>query len=713
MSYTLSQTFFVDPNSVANSAAVYLTDITLYFLNVATYDNNQSGVINPAVTLSISPTKSSAQSGSVNIPDINKTYNGSYVTVRQSNILADSAAASIPTKFTFPTPVLVNTGSFYSININLSDSGFVLANAKTGDDILGSGVVAAVSNTSGSYTITTYQKFPGFVGGNQGQLFDTSTDGTVTPRQATQLKFSVNVVKFLTNSIAATLTNKNYEFFSTNNQNVVFLGGESVYAIGANSIGTVTFTTGSTDVTGTGTAFLSSFTSGGNSYVAMYDTSTHITLRKVLTVSNNTFLTVTEPLAYSNSTGSNFFKTPIGKIYAQSQTANTLYLVDSTANSALFFQANQSLVGATSNATALILSVDSIGVSSMEPEFGINLPPASNAAINFAFAEANATTYALHGSYESADNYKLRDVTDYNPIIMSRSLEVLYPTYLYQANKSAVFNVTLTESNTGSGIFSSPSLYKENLDVFTYSNYINNVDLNENTNNGGAYAKHITTKLTFDQGSAAEDLIVYATIFKPAGTSVEAYAKLFNSNDPDSFYNKEWTPMLITNNSDNFISTVAANNYGQLSFGLPTSPTSLVTVAGSVTTQMGNNVIVGSNTQFDNQFSNGEVIKIYSPLFNANYQVAVITAISNNDYMTIDVPISNSSVVGVGLSIDKVSDPQTAFLNAQNGNIVRYYNQETVQFDTFDTVQMKFVLLSDDRNIVPRINNIRVIGVSA
>jgi hypothetical protein len=70
-------------------------------------------------------------------------------------------------------------------------------------------------------------------------------------------------------------------------------------------------------------------------------------------------------------------------------------------------------------------------------------------------------------------------------------------------------------------------------------------------------------------------------------------------------------------------------------------------------------------------------------------------------------------MVASGLKIDVVSDPYTAFINPQNGNIVRYYSQDLTEYDTFDTMQIKVDLLSDNVSVSPRINNIRALGVSA
>jgi hypothetical protein len=711
---TLSQTFFVDPNSVNNASSVYLTDVVLYFKSVPTSTQNASGVTNPSVVVSISPTKSSGASGSTNIPDYQNTISNSKVTLPYASITADANTAAVSTKFTFATPVYVETGKYYSIDVVTQDPGYQLHVAKTGDAVVGTIVSTPSTNSLGTFTTTTYTQFPGFSGGYQGNLFDYGNNGTITPRQGTQLKFSVNVAKFLANTATVQLVNRNYEFFTIANQTSAFTGGELAYAVVANGTGTVTFSSNGSTITGSGTSFLTSLQT--NTTIALYVNSSLTVVRTVNAIANNISFTIKEPIPYSNATGANYFIPPAGKVFTSSQAANLLYLVDSNANSTLYFQQTQKIIGSVSNATANVIAINTLSPSSITPRFGIGLPSGSNDTISFVMSAANGSNYYTYGSptYANAQNFKETYVTDYKPYLMSRSLEVLGTNspYLVQG-KSAVFKVTLSAPDNGAGVYASPYFSREQLDLFAYTSNINNNDALENTNSGQAYAKHITKKLTFDQGLYAEDLIVYATVFQPAGTKVEAYAKVYNANDPDSFDSKEWTPMALNNGNSTIVSTTSSNNYIELTWGIPNTPPSLYQGDGTVTVTTGNSTIVGSGTSFDQQFSNGNVVKIYQPLFQNNFQVAVITSIANATQITVNSSTTNTSILGSGMYIDKIADPYVGFLNPQNNNIVRYYNKNVVQYDAYDTVQVKFVLLSASDTVVPRIHNIRVVGVSA
>ena len=63
--------------------------------------------------------------------------------------------------------------------------------------------------------------------------------------------------------------------------------------------------------------------------------------------------------------------------------------------------------------------------------------------------------------------------------------------------------------------------------------------------------------------------------------------------------------------------------------------------------------------------------------------------------------------------MDVAKYQENGFKNIQNSNIVRYYNSELSEFDTFNSFSVKVVLLSSDPNKSPRVRNIRAIGVSA
>ena len=62
------------------------------------------------------------------------------------------------------------------------------------------------------------------------------------------------------------------------------------------------------------------------------------------------------------------------------------------------------------------------------------------------------------------------------------------------------------------------------------------------------------------------------------------------------------------------------------------------------------------------------------------------------------------------------SDPDavcTIWNNIANDNVVRYVTSSYTEFDTYNTMQIKVVLLSESTHIIPKVEQIQVIGVSA
>ena len=81
--------------------------------------------------------------------------------------------------------------------------------------------------------------------------------------------------------------------------------------------------------------------------------------------------------------------------------------------------------------------------------------------------------------------------------------------------------------------------------------------------------------------------------------------------------------------------------------------------------------------------------------------------------ITLSNPISNNNIVGEGFKVDVIEATQAAFKNPDNYDIARYYNSQGEMFDTYNRMAVKIVLLADDRKLVPKVDDYRVIGVTA
>jgi hypothetical protein len=328
--------------------------------------------------------------------------------------------------------------------------------------------------------------------------------------------------------------------------------------------------------------------------------------------------------------------------------------------------------------------------------------------------------------------------------------------------------------------------------VFFTRYIINNDATNENTNSGNAYSKHVSTKISFGNNRQAEDVLIYLDAYKPAGTNINVYAKLYNSSDSDYFDDKDWTLLKETSGNRNS-SMNNLNDYVEYTYSLYSYPQTLFTANGSVTVSAGSATVTGTGTFFNNTTtvggftingnsnqlitnssitgittgmlvtgsgipgntfvstvttgspnntiaisrnatvgsSNtsltfsfvgasgilpGDLVKIYQPLFPETYIIAPVTAVANSTSMTLATTITSADVSRVGssaLMIDKLKYSFQAFQNKSNNNTVRYYNSNLAPFDKYDTFALKIVFLSNSQFTIPKVKDIRAIGVSA
>jgi hypothetical protein len=766
-----SQTFYIDPNAVANATSVYLTSIDVYFQTKPAATNNTSGINNPQAYISISDTDPTGA------PIFTSSYPNSLVALPYSSVVADSGAAT-PTTFTFAQPIPLQTGLRYSLNVLADDVKYTVWYAQSGDALVGSSTAV----------------FEGFNGGIQGALYNYGSSGNITPVQNAQMKYVIRVAQFTQSSNTYQMVNQAYEFLNTGYQNGQFLGGEAVVPLAVNNqVQTLKFTGNTTIATGANTS--NTFGAVTGQYAAIYANSSYLFVRKVVSA-NATSLTFDEPIPFINTTGASFFFTPIGNVFHNSQYGNVTILTNSTAvNSTFCFSTGNTftgtaqsnsvqitglsintytggvfvgqpisanvtgfssgtkitsivnssainvsssftgtnttgasilfttltpLIGTVSQSNAYINSVNTFPVSKIDSEIATFIPSGGNISFTYDLAYSNGSAYVVNTSlYANLTNNANNLVTKYNGLILSRSQEVSQsPNYLFSSNtKSAVIKATFTQ-NSSAGVFTAPFISTSGINMFIPVGGINNDATNENTDNGNAQCKHVTTTINFDSQYQPQDLMVQTAAFVPLGTSVLCYAKLYNSKDSDGFALKQWTQLYLVGGNSIPISTYQSNNYSTLTWGLPSVPPSKYTCNGTVTLASGTGVVTGVNTYFANSTTSGnvyagQVVKIWNPLFPNNYIISTVANVTSNTSLTLHYTTTNTSIVGQsGFNIDLIQNSQLAFSNPQNGGIVRYYNSTNTEIDCYDSLKIKMVLLSNNINYVPRLAYLTAIGLS-
>jgi len=684
MSFKTAQTFYVDPAAVANTPQCFLTSVSLSFQAVPKAKGNASGIRNPGVTVAICPTVGG-------VPDPTQAIALSQTSLDLPDIPADANLASQSTKFTFPQPVPVRSGTSYAILVAPEDPGFVLWTAKAGENYVGS--TAAFSGPSGF----------------QGSLFDASSDGTWKPVSGSSLKFSVGIASFTANTFSFEMTPRAHEFLTVQSQTGPFTGGEFVFAQSANVPGTVSLTKDSTSVIGTGTDFTARYQAGAGAAFAVNSTVYHVTT--VASVSNDTVMVLEDPSPATN-TASLAYRTPVAHVFSQDVPKGKLRLVDSTANSTVRFQAGQTLQGSISAQTCVVTSVDAVPVTSLDPNLLTYVPSTGVMDLTYAFAEVSGNTYAMASELPLQNDTEV--VPTYDALILSRSLEAINANGMHGGVKSAYLKAVASVNRQNGQVYDSPYVWDEKIDLFAGSWSVNDDDTGETGPQGSALARHVTVPLTFAAGAQAEDLIVYSTAYRPATTSVEAYARIHNSRDPFSLDDKAWTKLVAVDDTDQQYSQ-SSDSTVEFQWEIP-SATDLVaatTANGVVTVSSGNSVLVGFGSSFTSDLSVGSLVRVRNPIFPADCFVCSVLSVANDDHCTVDFATSNSSVLGSGFLVDVLAEPLGAFLNPQNNGVVRYYDEDGTPYDAYDSTQVKVLLLSESVRVVPKLKDLRAVGCSA
>lgn len=698
-SFNMIQTFYADASIVAGANEVYLTSVDVYFKKKPNVLKNVSGKAKPGVTVAICQVRNGA-------PDLTRCYHTSFIRKSYNQIFSFSDASS-PTTFGFTSPVKIPTNRNYGIVLIFEDSGYEVWVNKQGDKLVGTNVTSSGSNLV-----------------KDGQVYLYNNSGTFKSLSDTDLKFNLNVAKFNANTMTEVYTNKDYEFFTVDYLSGDFIGGEYVYKLSANATGNVSFTSNTNTVTGTGTNF-SGLIPGDK--IVLYGNTSTTQVVTVTNVANATSMSTKERIPFSN-TSSKYSLTVVGNVFYKDKILNKLYLTRSTANSTYNFSANSTLVGVESKARANVHSVDDYPLSMIKLHADVELPASASLTANVSIASWNGSSY----SFSTTNTIKptMNDIVptginSWDARILSRSTEVQNTLYsntdLLIDNKSVKVEINASVNQSTSNLYVSPYIDRAQVDLYamqystvsnTNVNDANGVSIDtEVLGYGTAKTRHISTKANFANNKFAEDLMLYMTAYRPANTDIKVYARLHNSADSDAFDDKAWTPLTYIENANVYSSSTDKNNYIEYTLSIPQYSDSANSIPGTFTIEPNTAFAVASGSTPSSYVANNDIVKIYDPLIPNNYVVAVASG-ANSTAITFTNVVSNNNVIGSGLKIDRLKYYNTAFRNISNDNVARYYSTSLVEFDTYDSYQIKIVLNSNSAVVFPKVSSYQAIGVS-
>lgn len=715
IAFDLIQTFYADSKAVQNSTQVSITSIDLYFKNRPDPLKNTSGIKDPGVVVWLCEFVN-------NNPVPARIITGTQVRLpyNQVKVLAD---ASSPTKCLFQAPVVVPTNRRYGICVKFDDNGYQLWTNKVGDRLVGTN-----TPSPGMTAVTDHILYIGpgessITPGSATTAATTQTTG-LNNRSSEDLKYSVNVARYNTTTASANVYNQDYEFLQATKSasSVVFKGGESVYKQTANATGTLSVQSGNATIIGTSTLF-DTFDIDGKTVVIYNHTTSKFEVYSV-GVTDNTTITVSPRPGFTNS-ATVFKVTPTATVYRPRTISKNMVFGRSTATNTSFrFTAGDTVIGSVSGAQYTIDAVNTWNIHRFIPRFNIRSTSKHTITIQSKFAYYSGAAWTLSG-FKTLTNGAPVECTSQQFRLLSRSAEVATSTLHLPTTKKKSFMTQITMTKPATNPYEAPTINDNEVDIEVLDRKISaNADLfvtvggvvydKEVGPNGNALTKYVSKKISFANNRFAEDVKVFLTAYRPENTNIKVYCRVHNSSDPNSFENKAWTPLECTVNANEYSAVNNKDSLVEFEYGLPPYSDTANTLPGTFTTSSACNVILTeiATTNPGSYLVANDAVKIYSPLFPNNYQVAIVTA-ANSTAFTIGDLVSNNNVIGKGFKVDKLKYPNIAFNNPLNDNICRYYSNDWAEFDKFDTMQVKIVLTAENNNIAPEVTQYQFIGVSA
>ena len=665
----LCQTFMVDKNSLPQKSSTgYLTSLNLYFSN----KDPITGCVVEIRTVSAGAPQ----------PEI---LPFSRVELKSSEVNL-STTGTVATVVNFKSPVIVTAGKEYAIVIKPDGN---------------SPEYSVFTSKAGQNELTNSARQVNQDWG-KGTMFLSTNDRTWTAYIDEDMKFEVMAAVFKTTEGQIQLVNDDYEWLTANNFNIngAFSGSEEVFKLAANAAGSVTFSESNNVIVGTSTTFADLGISSGTRIVLTGNT-TAFDVVTVDAVANNTYLTLKGAPTFTKS-GGNYMVTPSATFDRLDANNATILLSGSSAVSNSFKFANgDTIVGCTSIANCQIGEVVDTNISYFEPQMYRNSPAGTTIVPRIQGVDT------VSGSMSTTELFKYNDRN-----YPAQSIKVMSKSNEIASNGGAKsLRVIQTLSTSKAGI--SPSIDLQSQSLTIYENIVNNVETNEYGSNGSAAAKYVSRTLTLSEGLDAEDIKVFVNAWRPVGTNVSVYAKILNAADSEDFESKAWSKLISTGaNKDKYSSSQDRDSIVEYEYGF--KPTLASTVKAGQAITHSNTQVTGASTDFQNDFSDGDLIKIISSDADTGY---IITTVVGEPASATVMEVADNldiSLAGAEYSKVDVSDINQAFQDpeAPTAFEATYYNSANEKFVGFQQMAIKIVMTSESTNVAPRVNDYRALAVS-
>jgi hypothetical protein len=512
----IAQTFFIKKGMGLGSNTVFVSKLDLFFKRKS-FDNGLTVELREVVN---------GYPSYIVLP-----FSKVRLTPAQVNVSDD---ASIPTTIVFPAPVRLETEKEYAFVVipDASDPEYLIFTSKVG------GVDLSPGETQGLGIVQDW---------GDGVLF-TSTNGTAWQSyQDEDIKFELYRHNFNANLGTVTLTNSDHEFLSIENSVGRFQTGEVVYTIKSVDVSTsntVSVVEESNLITGTNLS--ATYSSGDTIFV-----DTGVSDKQIFRVlSSNTSTIVADREASFTSTTIAFPVVTGNLIHYDFRYPNFMILEDSSANSARKFEANDTIIGFDSDATAQISSVDNKELSYIQAMIMKTNDSVTNTILTGRFTNpANPTVpYTQNMSFNDNTTFTRNGV-----VVYSKSNDI---------DREKGMDFTVTMSNGGNET-STPFVDIETATLLAYEWKI--------SNDSATTSKYISKTVQLAENLDAEDFQLFVTAYRPNGTDIKAYIKIQAADDPAVFETNDWIELEIFSGVNLFSSVSNEDDFKEFSYRIPDS----------------------------------------------------------------------------------------------------------------------------------------------
>ena len=655
----IAQTFMLTKDLTAGQEGVFISKLDLYF---------QRKDPNMGITVELRLVENGYPSAVV-VPMGRK-----HLTSVEVNV---SELGNVATSVEFDAPIFLKADQQYAF--------VVLPDANTPEYLI---YTAVVGNSDLVNPATAIRMNWG-----SGIMFTSTNNSAWTAHQDEDIKFALYRANFTATEGTVTLVNQDDEFLTANAvSGTGFVHGERVFKHRTGVAGTISCSNTSSVITGVGTSFLSAFGPGNHIVISNNATGalgSAFDVFEVASIANNTSLTILGVPTF-NATGAKAIATAVGTAFLYEPSSMRLQVSSSTANSTVYFAAGDVVVGDVSGTRFTVSSVDNQTISYLQPLVYRTAVTGTNLVASIGLVD---TTLTDRGSLP----LKFND-TNYLPafeaVVASRSNELVNAA----GAKSVRIPITL---KSGSNV-TSPTVDLQACSILRYKNLINDSLVGESTGQGAAISKYVSKTIVLRDGQDAEDLKAYITAYKPAGTSIDVYARLLHASDSEFLRDKAWTKLAEVGDAV-YCDSANRNDFREFEFDLPVAPAT--TAITGIATTNSTTAVTGIGTSFNTELVVGDIIKITN---GTNIRIARVAAIGSSTAITISQALPWTAT---GVTIEKFVNGEEAFRDPSNSNIVSYYNGASL-FDTYKTFAIKIVLRATASNRVPRLRDVRALALS-